>query len=218
MKRVLLLDTETTGLPGSGAQTIEVACMVYDLEHASALSSFASLIRANSNAAKHINCISDVWPIVRRMVDSVDAICAHRAEFDQQFVPADIRDAKPWICTKVDVDWPDVNRGEHLVHLALAYDVGVVTAHRAMTDVDIMARIFTRIAEKGHSLDELLTRAMRPKARVIALVSYKQKDLAKQHGFLWDDAKKEWYRNMPVEDTEELPFNTRVVGAHGCGA
>lgn len=222
MKRVLLIDTETTGLsPKQGSQLVEVACMLYDVEFASPVASFASLVRVQSNAAEHVNHvkpellvdappIQEVWPIVRDMVKKAEAICAHRAEFDMQFMPEDIRGSAPWICTKVDVDWPGEQLGEDLVRLALAYGIGVVTAHRAMADVDIMSRIFTRVAEMGHSLEELLLRALRPKKRFVAIVPIHQKDLAKRRGFLWDDDKREWYRFMPESDVAKLPFKVRA--------
>jgi len=222
MKHVLLLDTETTGLsPKQGSQLVEVACMLYDVQYASPVSSFASIVRVQSNAAEHVNHIRPemlkiappiqrVWPIVREMAAGVDAICAHRAEFDMQFMPEDIRNSAPWICTKVDVDWPGDKIGEDLVHLALSYGIGIVTAHRAMADVDMMSRIFTRVAE-NNSLEDLLLRALRPKKKFVAIVTIHQKDMAKRRGFLWDEDKREWYRFMPPEDVDKLPFKVRAA-------
>jgi len=223
MKHVLIIDTETTGLsPKQGSQLVEVACMLYDLKYASPVASFASLTRVQSNGAEHVNRvkpellvdappIQEVWPIVRGLAKKADVFCAHRAEFDVQFMPEDMRTAAPWVCTKVDIDWPEEKLGEDLVHLALAYGIGVVTAHRAMADVDMLSRIFTRVAEKGFSLEELFARAMRPKKRFVAIVAMHQKDLAKRRGFLWDEMKREWYRFMPPEDVDKLPFKVRAA-------
>ena len=55
-------------------------------------------------------------------------------------------------------------------------------------------------------LEPLFRRAMRPKVRVVAQVSFEQKDLAKAEGFFWDAARREWYRRMPAEDISKLPF------------
>jgi DNA polymerase III subunit epsilon len=216
VKYALLMDTETTGLDPSVDRCIEVAAMLYDLEHGSPVISFSSLISGpEQNAAERVNRISprvllgappacDVWDRVRDLVVRADVLAAHRAEFDQKFCP-DF--GKPWVCTKVDFDWPGVARGDHLTHLALAYGLGIVSVHRAMADVDTMARILTRVKELGHDLQALFERAMRPKKKFVAMVSYDQRQLAKDAGFLWDGAS--WYRHMPPEDAEALPFRVR---------
>jgi DNA polymerase-3 subunit epsilon len=225
--RVLIVDTETTGLnPEAGAVCIEVAAMVYDTKHGP-IESFASLIRCDHNEAERINRIpvgalveapeaARVWERVQEIWETCEAFVAHRAEFDRKFVTPGMKsisshpgiDSAVWICTKVDVDWPGGHRGDHLVHLALAYGLGVASAHRAMTDVDHIARIFTRVAETN-DLEALLRRAMRPKKRFVALVSYDQRGLAKNAGFFWSEARREWYREMPPEDAAALSFRVK---------
>jgi len=217
---ILIVDHETTGLdPEQGAKSIEIAAMLYDAVTASSIASFSSLINAGiPNAAEHVNRISQetlvhapseeaVWGQVRTLASRAETVVAHRAEFDRKFSP-DFLCEMPWICTKVDVDWPGGERGDHLTHLALAYGLGVASAHRAMTDVDTIARIFTRVAEK-HDLVALLKRAMRPKKTFHAIVAFEHKELVKRHGFLWNPDRRVWYRNMPPEDAAELPFRTR---------
>jgi DNA polymerase-3 subunit epsilon len=217
--QVLLLDTETDGLDPAVNRCIEVAVCLYDTATASPIESYASLIQNDSNAAEHINRISPqalavapdewhVWPRVVDLADKAEVIVAHRIEFDMEFVTTVLKE-REWVCTKTFVEWPTAKSGDHLVHLALHYGLGVVSAHRAATDVDIMARIFTRVAELGYSLDEIFTKARRPRERFVALVPYEKKDLAKDAGFLWDDKKREWYRSMPPEDTAALPFKVR---------
>lgn len=223
MKRILILDTETTGLDPLRDACIEVAAILYDLEHASPIESYASLIRAGSNAAEAVNAIpaallegappaDDVWPRVEALAKRADAIVAHRAEFDRGFVHRAVRDAAPWVCSKFDLEWPKSTRvGDGLVSLALSHGLGVSSAHRAMTDCDTLARLFTRVHETGVSLPRMLSRALRPKVRVIAVVSYDDRDKAKSAGFSWDPAKKEWGRTMFVDDVAALPFKTREV-------
>ena len=232
IRRACLLDTETTGTdPAQGAKTIEIAVMLYDVEHASPISSFASLIHIDgndewgmpANPAEHINGIKpvmlkdarpadEVWRAVKWMIASSDVIVAHRAEFDRQFVP-DL--GKPWCCSKTDIKWPNRMRGDHLVQLALGLGLGVASAHRAMADVDTLARIFTRCAEifdktGMHSLEAMLLHAMRPKVKYISLAPFEEREVVKSHGFLWNPQAKEWYRFMPPEDIGELPFKVRT--------
>jgi DNA polymerase-3 subunit epsilon len=144
------------------------------------------------------------------MRELTDCVAAHRAEFDRKFVEsAGVEIAGPWCCTKSDFEWPNDLRGESLVQLALGLGLGVSSAHRAMTDVDTMARVLTRVHEMGRSLPDMFRRACRPKKRFVALVSYDSRDIAKQAGFAWDDQRREWWKAMPPQDAEELTF--RVV-------
>jgi len=221
LRYALLLDTETQGLDASKHATIEIAVCLYDVKHASPRESFSALIRAESNEAEPINGIpaaqlvdarepEEVWRAVRWLLKPASVIVAHRAEFDQKFVP-DF--GLPWACTKSDFRWPGKMRGDHLVQLALSLGLGVASAHRAASDVDTLARIFTRIAEKGHSLEALLLDAMRPKQRFVSLAPFEQREIVKAWGFFWNPERKEWYRNMPPEDVAELPFKVRQVSA-----
>ena len=219
IRHVALLDTETTGLDRQTDRCIEVAVMLYDLEHAQPVASYASLIRgAESNAAQSANGIPPamlpraqepdvVWRAVKWIIDPASVIIAHRAEFDRQFVP---ELGKPWVCSKVDLKWPGRMRGDHLVQLALGLGLGVASAHRAMADVDTLARILTRVAEKGHSLEQLILQALRPKLRYVSLAPFEQREIVKAHGFMWDAERKQWWRDMPPEDVEELPFPVRA--------
>ena len=224
-RRILILDTETTGLDPKKDQVIEVAAITYDLAYRAPVECFASLMFSNGNAGEKFNHIPPdllldapppeiVWLQILRMAKRSDIIVAHRAEFDKSFSPADLQAMKPWVCSKFDLEWPGEKRlGEHLVHLALAHKVGVLDAHRAMTDCDILARLFTRAAEMGADIQAMFQRGLRPKNLFYSLAPYEQKDLVKEYGFGWDVARhgKNWYRFMPPEDTLALPFKVRQI-------
>jgi DNA polymerase-3 subunit epsilon len=225
MKRILILDTETTGLDPTRDACIEVAAVLFDLEHASTIESYASLIRASANPAEAINAIpaalldsappaDDVWPRVEALARRADAIVAHRAEFDRGFVHASVRDSAPWVCSKFDLEWPKSTRvGDGLVSLALSHGLGVANAHRAMTDCDTLARLFMRVHEMGVDLPRMIARGMRPKVRVVALVSYDDRDKAKSAGFSWDPSRKEWARTIFQDEIASLPFRVREASA-----
>lgn len=224
IRRIAILDTETTGLDPTKDRCIEIAVMLYDVQHAAPIASFASLIQSgDGNAAEAINGIKPamvaeaqpaetVWRAVKWLIAPATLIVAHKAEFDRDFVP-DF--GKPWVCSKVDIKWPNKMRGEHLVQLALGLGLGVASAHRASADVDTLARIFTRCAEildktGMHDLEGMLRHACRPKVKFIAEVSYDDRELAKQHGFSWNKDAKQWYRFMPPDDIGELPFRVHT--------
>ncbi len=214
-----ILDTETSGLNPAVDRTLEIAVMLFHVKHAQPVASFSSLIQGPAeNAAESVNGIpaamfpeareaDRVWSAVRWIIEPAQVVIAHHAAFDKQFVP-DL--GKPWACSENDFAWPGRARGGSLAHLALSLGLGVASAHRAMCDVDTLARIFTRIAEMGHDLEPMIVRAMRPKVRCISLAPFEQKDIVKAAGFRWEQDKKIWWRDMPLEDTNELPFKVRV--------
>lgn len=227
LKRALILDTETTGLDPAVDQVVEIACILFDLENGVPLTAWSSLVRAESNAAESINRIpvaalrvapepDRVFASASSYVKVADVILAHRADFDRGFVGSRLPE-RPWVCTKFHVEWPGVRNGEHLVHLALDLGLGVSNAHRAMTDCDTLARCLTRVRELGHPLVPLLERAMRPRVKLAAVVSYDDREKAKTAGFAWCGKTKTWWRDMPPEDAAALPFPTRPAAA-GVGA
>ena len=111
--------------------------------------------------------------------------------------------SKPWACTKYDFTWPRQTReGESLVNLALEHGIGVASAHRALTDCQLIAALFDRMDD----LQGMFARAMRPKGVFRALVSYDDREQAKSAGFRWDGATKQWTRRMAIEDAQALPF------------
>jgi DNA polymerase-3 subunit epsilon len=220
--RLLILDCETTGLdPAEGAICIEVACTLYDVERAMPIDTFSAHIRADHNEAEAINGIpvdlllqmwpaADVWDRLQHLFVRTDAVVAHRAEFDQQFVPAKLRYMRPWICSKYDMEWPKGASGDHLVHLALAHGVPVFTAHRALADVDTLVRTFQAASRMpGPSMQERLQRALLPRVRLVSLAPFAQKDAVKAAGFSWDG--KEWSKRVVKGEPYEFPWKVREV-------
>lgn len=220
MQYAAILDTETTGIDSLAHKTIEVAVMLFDLKHAQPVASFASLIKTDAeNEAESVNGIPGamlpeaqeadlVWRAVKWIIGPAGVIIAHNAPFDQQFCP-DLE--KPWACSENDFKWPGRARGGNLAGLALSLGLGVASAHRAMADIDILARILTRLAEQGHDLEALVKHAMRPKKKFAAVLPYERRQEAKDAGFRWDAPSKQWLRTMPPEDTKELGFKVKVA-------
>ena len=88
----LIIDTETTGTEATD-RVIEVGCILYSVEHAAPLRSFASLIHADANPAEHVNHIPAalladappadyVWNEIAKLVymGEPDVVVAHNAD------------------------------------------------------------------------------------------------------------------------------------------
>jgi DNA polymerase III subunit epsilon len=221
IKRALIIDTETTSLEDS-ARVVEVGAILYDLESQTSLQEMSTLLPGEDNEAEPINRIkpdslrrmaevgcSCALELLFAMSKKADVFVAHNAEFDRarvfgkpDFLPlADL----PWVDT-MDMKWPLATREQSsLINLALDHGIGVASAHRALTDCRLIAALFDRMAD----LQRMFQYAMRPTALYQALVSYEDKELAKQRGFRWDPVKKIWTRRMAIADAEQLNFKTR---------
>lgn len=225
IRRCLILDTETTGLDPAVDRVIEIGAILYSVENRCALASFASLLPGTSNAAEPINRIPVAalqemdasgltsWQIIEMMRRDADAIACHNAEFDQQwFAQSKEWTALPWLCTAFDFSWPAATRKvSSLVNLALEHGIGVSSAHRALTDCELIAALFDRMPMYGQDLQAMFTHAARPKALFQSLQPFDRNAEAKAAGFKWDGEKKRWTRRMAIDDVAALPFKTLML-------
>jgi DNA polymerase-3 subunit epsilon len=234
MRRALILDTETTGLDES-ARVIEVAAIGFDLMLGCATSSFSTLLRSDSNESEGVNGIpvaalveapepADVWAHIARRAANSDVILAHNADFDRRMVqrscpeqgPLSALLGRPWCCTMRHVDWLHgkrgmslVNRGMSLVNLVLAHGLGVATAHRAMADCEMIARLLSWTHARG-ALDSVMARAMRQRKRYVAHVSYDDRQLAKDAGFEWEPKTKRWIGELAEDEIGSYGFEVEL--------
>jgi DNA polymerase-3 subunit epsilon len=212
---LLILDTETTGLDPAEDRIVEVGAVLWSVQHACTLSSWSELVVGDDNPAESVNRIPGsalalglelprVLGTLRALAARADVVVAHNAPFDRAFVGEDL--GRPWVCSMEDLAWPRPSGGRNLTAIALAHDVGVLSAHRALADCLILARLFERVVELGHDVGEMLRRGLRPKVAYQAMVSYADRDLAKAAGFSWDGDAKRWTRRLAAEDVKGLPF------------
>lgn len=222
IENIAIVDTETTGLSPATDRVIEIGVVVWNVALGTTLKCWSTLVQNDSNAAEEVNRIpvgalkhalpfEDAVRTLGMFVEMSDIIVAHRSEFDSSFLPT-VRQ-RPWVCSKMDLEWPHSKVGDGLVHIALANGVGVTHAHRALTDCLILARLFERVWETNgeDTVQGMLIRGMRPRAVFQAMVPFERKDEAKAAGFSWEPDRKRWVRRMAREDAAKLPF--RVVEA-----
>jgi DNA polymerase-3 subunit epsilon len=222
----LIVDVETTGLDLMTHDLIEVAAVLFDPDIGAPIESRSVLVHAPDNPAAHINRIHASGPRLYGVADArvrdmladllahgsavrgASVILAHNAAFDRQWLP---KLDTFWICTYEDAVWPRVP-GETgaLTAIALAYDVGVVRAHRAIEDCLTLAAVLSRVHEIEGGLGAWFDRATEERREVFALVSYDDRQLAKDAGFRWDGDRKKWWKRVSVSRVEalaaELPF------------
>ena len=225
--RLLLLDTETSSLDPDTGHLLEVATAIYSVEHRSLTRVRSWLVQAPGNDAEPINGIppalvadpdhacsptlTDGW--VQTWAADCAAILAFNSDFDRQWFGGKV--TAPWVDAQ-EFAFPKDSTSRSLVARALAHGLGVGSAHRALDDVLLLARLLTRAAELGMSIEEQVTRGLRPRALFqVAATDFDRarNELAKQHGFRFDDPTKTWRRRMPIEETSTLPFAVKEVAA-----
>jgi DNA polymerase-3 subunit epsilon len=234
MKNVLVFDCETSGLDRDHDEVIEVGYVLWSVEHRTVLECYSAVLSGDGNAAELFNAIPPgarsfgtdpeiAWTIAGQAAQQADLVLAHQADFDRAFVwraassfetstpydgAADLLKLR-WVCTIEDFLWPIVSASKSLVSIALAHGVAVTSAHRAINDCLLLARLLERVDHVDDLLHLALQRASRPKAEFIARTPYQQKDLVKAAGFHWNGTV--WSRYMAVEDAEKLPFEVVTV-------
>lgn len=206
---IAVVDLETSGLDPSSGKVLEVCWAIVHLDTAQVLGLHSIVVQADENPAEKVNGLSPGLlrhgaPVAFPLdLPEVKAIVAHSASFDSKWGAFD-SDA-PWVCSCDDWTWPRATNSLKLVDLALAHGVGVVSAHRAYSDVLTLCALMERVHETV-PLRQQLANAQRPRSTYAAKVTYAQNHLAKEAGFRWHAETKSWRRRLMPQEATALPF------------
>ena len=226
--RILILDTETTGLSPEQGVCIEVGAVLFDVGSRAVLQQLSFLLPCQANPAEAINGIpaavtrlpqptEAALALFGALVAAADAVVAHHAAFDRQWFGHGALPALtiPWICSMEDIRWPaelQLRADPSLRDLALAHGVPVWAAHRALTDCDYLVHVFQRCAQ----LEGLLVAAQEPRELYRARLSYSERHLAREAGFRWNEpVPGAWSRRLSKREAEALPFPVLPVERDG---
>lgn len=218
-QRLLILDTETTGLDPQRDRCIELGAILFDLPRRSVLSQLSLLFPCEQNPAQAVNGIDPAltqqpqpwqqgleW--FEALLSSADLVVAHNAAFDRQwFGIAPLPPIhKPWLCTMEDIRWPAdrcLRANPSVRDLALAYSVPVWAAHRALTDCIYLAQVF----ERCEDLEQLLVEGLEPRRLYRARLSYEERHKAREAGFRWNEPiSGAWSRRLSEREVHRLDF------------
>ncbi|KRC11145.1 DNA polymerase III subunit epsilon [Hydrogenophaga sp. Root209] len=217
-RRVLVLDTETTGLSHPADKIIELAMLLVQVDMATGLpfgpvelfEGFEDPGMPIPAVAREVTGISDDMVQGHRLDDAqvesmvlrADLIVAHNAGFDRPFVETRFPcfAAKAWACSFADIDWKAAGAGSSKLS-ALAQDQGwFFDAHRAQVDCHALLQVLSKkvagSATTGFS--QLITAASLPRFKLRATGSpFESKDQLKSRGYRWDADTKVWFCTVP---------------------
>jgi len=211
--RVLVLDTETTGLSHAVDKIIELALLWVAVDARTGLpfgpvqvfEGFEDPGMPIPDAAKAVTGISDDMVQGQRLDDAAvaalvaraDLVVAHNAGFDRPFAEArfPVFAEKAWACSFMDIDWKAAGAGSSKLS-ALAADQGwFYDAHRAQVDCHALLQVLARpVGKEGpNGLQRLMEAAGRASFRLRANgAPFESKDLLKARGYRWDAEAKVW--------------------------
>ena len=221
VKRVAVLDTETTGLSAASDRIIELAIVVVDIDTTSGMpvgevavfDGFEDPGRPIPAEVQTLTGITDDMvrghhldlAEVNRIMTGVEWVVAHNAGFDRPFVEqrlpffCDL----PWACSFADISWKQLGQGSaKLETLAAAFGF-FYDAHRADMDCHALLALLSQpIGDPAQTGWHYLLEALqRPQYLLQATgAPFDAKDYLKARGYRWDGGARVWHTRLGSEE------------------
>lgn len=218
--RLVLLDTETTGLDHGRDKIIELALLRVDVDTATGLPVgevrvYDALEDPGMPISKEIQAITGISSEMVRgqrldearmaaMLDGVDLVIAHNAGFDRPFCEArlPVFAQLPWGCSFADIDWKKEGHGSAKLEY-LAMEMGwFYDAHRAEMDCHALLAVLGAPlpSSRQSALARLIAASRQPSYRLQANnAPFEAKDLLKSRAYRWSAEQKVWHTRLDDE-------------------
>ena len=224
-KRVLVLDTETTGLDWRSESIIELAMLAVDIDlqighpvgDVEVYEDFEDPGRPIPPEITKLTGIKD-------MVARADLIVAHNAGFDRPFVEnrLEVFEHKAWACSFAGIDWKAQGLGSAKLEFLCSELGWFYDAHRAQVDCHALLRVLSADLKTSSEskpltgLQQLFKSAENARTIVKAFGSpFETKDKLKARGYRWDAEARVWY--TAVKSAEALEAEAEWLKAQVYG-
>lgn len=218
-RRVMVLDTETTGLDSKAEKIIELAMLSVLVDTATGLpvgpvtvfESFEDPGKPIPPAITEITGIDDAMVQGQRIDDGqvaawvaqADLIVAHNAGFDRPFVEArwPVFAGKAWACSFMGIDWKKEGSGSAKLEFLASERGWFYDAHRAQVDCHALLQVLAApLADGQTGLSRLLAGADQTRYKLRATgAPFEAKDKLKARGYRWDGEGRVWWCSLASE-------------------
>ncbi len=234
-QRVIVLDTETTGLDAKSERIIELAMLSVLVDTSTGLpvgpvSTYESFEDPGKPIPALITGITGIDDAMVRgqriddarvaeLVQAADLIVAHNAGFDRPFVEArlPVFAAKAWNCSFAGIDWKGQGSGSAKLEF-LAHERGwFYDAHRALVDCHALLQVLAAPLASGQTgLARLIEGAAQSRYKLRATgAPFEAKDALKARGYRWDNEQRVWWTSLAGE--QALQQEAEWLQAHAYG-
>lgn len=222
MSYILGIDLETDGLDVATCNVLEVGAVLWDIQRKRVVTLVDDLVDGEFEVPPEISELTGIEyeyilkigkprnEVIRDVLSLVaysSALIAHNGNaFDRpvfmRFLGEQLYEGfeqAPWIDTLIDLPYPPETMSRKLAHLAADHGFLLDGAHRAVFDVVGMLRIAS-----NYDLESIIEQAKSPMVQIMAYVSYEDRNLAKEQGFIWNPQRRAWIKsvrecNLPKE-------------------
>ena len=219
-QRVIVLDTETTGLDARQEKVIELAMLSVLVDTATGqpigpvtlYESFEDPGKPIPPQITEITGIDDSMvqgqriddAAVTQLVEQADLIVAHNAGFDRPFVEArwPVFARKAWNCSFAGIDWKKEGSGSAKLEFLASERGWFYDAHRAQVDCHALLQVLSSPLSDGQTgLSRLLAGAGQTRYKLRATgASLGATDKNKSRGYRWDGEGRVWWCSLPSDE------------------
>jgi len=234
-QRVIVLDTETTGLDSKLERIIELAMLSVLVDTSTGLpvgpvSIYESFEDPGKPIPPQITEITDIDDsmvkglriddaAVTALVQQADLVVAHNAGFDRPFVEArfPVFEGKAWGCSFQGIDWKKEGSGSAKLEFLASERGWFYDAHRAQVDCHALLQVLAApLADGQTGLSRLLAGAGQTRYKLRATgAPFESKDKLKARGYRWDGEGRVWWCSLASEallDAECAWLRAEVYG------
>ncbi|WP_233249846.1 3'-5' exonuclease [Limnohabitans sp. Bal53] len=235
-RRVIVLDTETTGLDSKSESIIELAMLSVLVDAVtgapvgpvSIYESFEDPGKPIPPQITEITGIDDSMvqgqriddAAVNALVQAADLVVAHNAGFDRPFVEArfPVFAGKAWGCSFQGIDWKKEGSGSAKLEFLASERGWFYDAHRAQVDCHALLQVLSSPLTNGQTgLTCLLAGAGQTRYKLRATgAPFETKDKLKARGYRWDGEARVWWCSLASDtalDAECAWLRAEVYGS-----
>jgi len=219
-RRVIVLDTETTGLDARNEKVIELAMLSVLVDTATGqpvgpvtlYESFEDPGKPIPPQITEITGIDDSMvqgqriddAAVTALVEQADLVVAHNAGFDRPFVEArwPVFARKAWNCSFAGIAWKKEGSGSAKLEFLASERGWFYDAHRAQVDCHALLQVLSSpLADGQTGLARLLNGAGQTRYKLRATgAPFEAKDKLKSRGYRWDGEGRVWWCSLASDD------------------